>query len=158
VANPRYWLMKSEANCFSFDDLMKAPAQTTFWDGIRNFEARNFLRDQVQKGDLVLFYHTLADPPGVAGIAKVVQAGYPDHTAFDAKHEHYDPKSREDKPTWYMVDLKAVKPLKRYVDLPEIRNHNELQNMWLLKRNRLSVTPVTEQEFQLILELGKTKL
>jgi predicted RNA-binding protein with PUA-like domain len=151
----RYWLMKSEADCFSFDDLLAAPDQTTYWDGIRNFEVRNLLRDQVQVGDEVLFYHSNANPPGVAGIAKVVRAGYPDFTAFDKKHEHYDPKSKEENPTWYMVDIKAVKKLKRFVGLPELRAEKSLEKMALFTRNRLSVTPATEAEREKILEMGK---
>ncbi len=146
--------MKSEAECFSFDDLLQSPKQTTFWDGIRNFEVRNMLRDQVKKGDLVLFYHSNANPPGVAGVAEVVKEGYPDQTAFETGHEHYDPKSDPDKPTWYMVDLKAVQKFSKFVGLPELRAEAGLQEMGLFKRNRLSVTPVTAKEYQLILKLG----
>lgn len=153
----RYWLMKSEADCFSFDDLQAAPDQTTFWDGVRNYEARNLLRDQVQVGDLVLYYHSNAEPSGVAGVAEVVRAGYPDHTAFDPGHDHFDPKSNPEKPTWYMVDLKAVKPLPKFVALGELREKPELQEMALFKRNRLSVTPVTEEEFKTVLAMGGVK-
>src|SRR5690349_7208548 len=117
----QYWLMKSEAECFSFDDLISSPDRTTYWDGIRNFEVRNMLRDQIRVGDGVLFYHSMATPPGVAGIAKVVRAGYPDFTAFDRKHEHFDPKSDPANPTWYMVDLQAEHPLRQFVGLPELR-------------------------------------
>ncbi|MGI8906123.1 MAG: EVE domain-containing protein [Candidatus Sumerlaeaceae bacterium] len=150
----RYWLMKSEADCFSFDDLLHAPGKTTCWDGVRNFEARNLLRDQVQVGDEVLYYHSNSDAIGVAGIAKVVRAGYPDSTAFDKKHEHYDPKSKTDNPTWYMVDLKAVKKLPRFVRLAELRAQKSLQKMALFTRNRLSVTPVTEPEWNTVLKMG----
>jgi predicted RNA-binding protein with PUA-like domain len=150
----RYWLMKSEAECFSFDDLMKAPGKTTCWDGVRNFEARNMMRDLVQVGDEVLYYHSNSDPSGVAGVAKVVKAGYPDYTAFDPKHEHYDPKSKDSAPTWYMVDLKAVKKFPKFVSLGELREQKALQEMALFKRNRLSVVPVTEKEWKLILKLG----
>lgn len=153
----RYWLMKSEADCFSFDDLLKSPGKTTFWDGVRNYEARNLMRDQVQVGDEVLFYHSQADPPGVAGIAKVVRAGYPDFTAFDKKHEHYDPKSKPENPTWYMVDIKAMNRLPRFVRLGELREQKALQNMALFTKNRLSVTPVTEAEWKVVAGLGGAK-
>lgn len=152
-----YWLMKSEANCFSFDDLLNAENQVTYWDGIRNYEARNFMRDKVKVGDLVLYYHSNATPSGVAGIAEVVKEGYPDHTAFDKNHEHYDAKSKESNPTWYMVDLKAVEKFKTFVGLPTLREIPELENMALFKRNRLSVTPVTPIEFKLIKKLGEAK-
>lgn len=153
----RYWLMKSEADCFSIDDLFAAEDQTTFWDGIRNYEARNMLRDQVKKGDLVLYYHSNAKPPGVAGIAEVVREGYPDFTAFDPDHDHYDPKSKEDNPTWYMVDLKAVEKFPHFVGLPELREKPELGEMVLFKRNRLSVTPVEKMEFEVIKKMGRKK-
>jgi predicted RNA-binding protein with PUA-like domain len=150
----QYWLMKSEAECFSYDDLTNAPGKTTCWDGVRSYEARNTLRDLVQVGDEVLYYHSNAEPPGVAGIAKVVTSGYPDHTAFDPEHEHYDPKSKPETPTWYMVDLKAVKKLPKFVGLPELRAQKGLQEMALFKKNRLSVVPVTEKEWNAILKLG----
>lgn len=153
----QYWLMKTEADCFSIDDLLAAKNQATFWDGIRNYEVRNMLRDQVKVGDLVLFYHSNAKPPGVAGIAEVVKAGYPDHTAFEKGHEHYDPKSKPDDPTWYMVDLKAVEKFPHFVGLPELRELPELAEMGLFRRNRLSVTPVTRMEFDVIKKLGKQK-
>ena len=149
--------MKSEADCFSIDDLMAAKNQTTFWDGIRNYEARNMMRDQVKVGDLVLYYHSNADPSGVAGIAEVVKAGYPDHTAFDKDNDHFDPKSNPDKPTWYMIDLKFVEKFTHFVGLSELRALPELAEMWLFKRNRLSVTPVTRMEFDVIKKLGKKK-
>lgn len=149
--------MKSEADCFSFDDLLAAPKQTTFWDGVRNYEARNLLRDSVQVGDGVLFYHSSSEPAGVFGIAEVVRAGYPDHTAFDSKHEHYDPKSKRDKPTWYMVDIKAVKPLPKPVLLATMRETAGLKNMALFRKNRLSVTSVTEDEWKTVLALGSLK-
>lgn len=153
----QYWLMKSEADCFSIDDLLAAENQTTFWDGIRNFEARNMLRDRVKVGDLVLYYHSNAKPPGVAGVAEVVRAGYPDFTAFDPDHDHYDPKSDPEKPTWYMVDLKAVEKFPTFVGLPELRERLELSEMVMFKRNRLSVTPVDKVEFDTIRKMGHKK-
>ncbi len=152
----QYWLMKSEADCFSIDDLFAAKDQTTFWDGIRNYEARNMMRDRIKKGDAVLYYHSNAEPPGVAGIATVVREGYPDHTAFEKDNEHFDPKSKPDNPTWYMVDLKAVEKFKHFVPIQKLRELPELQEMALFKRNRLSVTPVTRMEFDIIKKLGKT--
>jgi predicted RNA-binding protein with PUA-like domain len=153
----QYWLMKSEADCFSYDDLMAAENQTTHWDGIRNYEVRNMLRDDVRVGDLVLFYHSNGKPPGVAGIAEVVRPGYPDFTAFDKKHDHFDPKSKPDSPTWYMVDLKAVEKFSHFVGLPELREKPELAEMALFRRNRLSVTPVDNVEFAIIRKMGRRK-
>ena len=150
----RYWLMKSEPDCFSFDDLMKAPEQTTFWDVVRNYQARNLLRDDVKPGDGVLFYHSNAEPPHVAGIAEVVRAGYPDHTAFDPASEHFDPKSNPDNPTWYMVDIRAVRPLPRPLPLTELRECGALSDMVLLQRSRLSVQPVTPPQWKAILKLA----
>ena len=104
----QYWLFKSERDCFSIDDLAKSPGKKTFWDGVRNYQARNYLRDTVQVGDRVLFYHSNCDPLEIAGTAEVVKAGYADHTAFDAADQHYDPKSDPDSPTWYMVDIRLL--------------------------------------------------
>lgn len=157
MAGKQYWLMKSEADCFSIDDLFAAENQTTFWDGIRNYEARNMLRDQVKVGDLVLYYHSNAKPPGVAGVAEVVRAGYPDFTALDPDHDHFDPKSNPDNPTWYMVDLKAVEKFPTFVGLPELRERLELSEMVMFKRNRLSVTPVDKVEFETIRKMGRKK-
>lgn len=153
----QYWLMKSEADCFSIDDLFAAKNQTTHWDGIRNYEARNMMRDKIKVGDLVLYYHSNATPPGVAGIAEVTRAGYPDHSAFDKADDHFDPKSKPDNPTWYMVDVKAVEKFSHFVSLPEIRALPELSEMALFKRNRLSVTAVERMEFDVIRKLGRKK-
>jgi len=149
-----YWLMKSEAECFSYDDLATALDKTTCWDGVRNFEARNMMRDLMKKGDLVLYYHSKGNPPGVAGVAKIVRDGYPDSTAFDKKDRHFDAKSDPAKPTWYMVDVKAVKKFKNFVSINDLRSHPLLQNMALFKRNRLSVTAVTPEEFDEVCNLG----
>ncbi|PIS01180.1 MAG: EVE domain-containing protein [Chlamydiae bacterium CG10_big_fil_rev_8_21_14_0_10_35_9] len=146
-----YWLMKSEPGAYSIDDLEKDTV--TFWDGVRNFQARNFMRDTMQQGDLVLFYHSNAKPPGVAGIAKVVKTGYPDSTALDKKNKHFDPKSSKEKPIWYMVDIAFVKKLKRLISLDELKKNPDLKNMILLKRSRLSVQPVTKQEFEAIIAM-----
>lgn len=151
-----YWLMKSEPDSFSIDALAAAPDRTTAWDGVRNFQARNFLRDDMQKGDLAFFYHSSCDVPGIVGIVKVVRTGYPDPTAFDPSHHHYDADSDRSNPRWYMVDIKLVKKLKRIITLDELRSHagNKLQHMVVLKRgNRLSITPVTKSEWEFITSL-----
>ena len=150
-----FWLVKSEASCFSIDDLANQKNKTTFWDGVRNYRARNILRDEMKNGDKVLFYHSNATPPGAAGVCEIVKEGYPDFTAFDPDNEHYDPKSKKDSPSWFMVDVKLVKKFKREVSLPEIKENKKLQKMLLLQPvNRLSVMPVTKEEFEEIVKLG----
>ncbi|MBB6094327.1 putative RNA-binding protein with PUA-like domain [Povalibacter uvarum] len=151
-----YWLMKSEPSTFSIDHLAAAKKSTSGWDGVRNFQARNFLRE-MKNGDLAFFYHSSCDVPGVAGIVKVVREGYPDPTAFDAKDDHYDPDSKRDNPRWYCVDVKLEKKFDEVVTLEELRKHEKgkLKNMIVLKRgNRLSVTPVTKSEFEFIASLA----
>ena len=151
-----YWLMKSEPGTFSIDDLAKAKKSTTGWDGVRNFQARNYLRE-MKKGDLAFFYHSSCDIPGVAGIVKVVREGYPDPTAFDAKDDHYDPDSKTDNPRWYSVDVQLERRFDEVVSLDQLREHEKgkLKNMIVLKRgNRLSVTPVTKSEFEFIASLS----
>jgi len=151
----RYWLVKSEPDCFSFDDLLRAPARTTSWDGVRNYQARNFMRDDMKRGDLVFFYHSGAEPPAIVGVAEVVRESYPDHTAFNPDEEHFDPKSREDSPTWMMVDLRAVEPLARQLALADLRGVPGLERMALLQKgSRLSVQPVTAEEWEIVYELG----
>ena len=151
----RYWLVKSEPDVFSFDDLLASPKKTAHWDGVRNFQARNTLRDLMKKGDLVLFYHSSADPTAVVGVAEVVREGYPDHTAFDAKDPHFDAKSTKENPTWYMVDLKALEAFKRPVTLAELRGTKGLEKMVLLQKgSRLSVQPVSTKEWEIIHDLG----
>jgi len=151
----RYWLMKSEPESFSIHDLQRAPGQTTFWDGVRNYQARNLLRDDLQVGDGVLFYHSNADPPAVAGTAQVARAGYPDPTQFDPKSGHHDPDARPDNPRWYVVDVKLDQIFKRAVGLPELRETAGLADMVLLRKgSRLSVQPVTAKEWNTIVKLG----
>ncbi|HET8771644.1 MAG TPA: EVE domain-containing protein [Gemmatimonadaceae bacterium] len=155
MSGKRYWLVKSEPDVFSFDDLLKAPKKTTHWDGVRNYQARNTMRDDMKKGDGVFFYHSSADPTGIVGICEVAREAYPDHTAFDAKDPHFDPKSKKDAPTWYMVDLKAVKKLPRLVTLAELKGVKGLEKMVLLQRgSRLSVQPVTAKEWEIVTELA----
>jgi predicted RNA-binding protein with PUA-like domain len=151
----RYWLVKSEPTTFSFDDLLNASNKTTHWDGVRNHVARNFMRDGMQPGDRVFFYHSSTDPQAIVGICEVVREAYPDPTALDPKHAAYDPKSDPDDPTWYMVDLRALERLKRPVTLAEIKKRPELSKMALLRIGRLSVTPVTREEWDVINELGQ---
>jgi len=151
----RYWLVKSEPEVFSFDDLQKAPKKTTGWDNIRNSTARNFLRDGMKVGDLAFFYHSNAEPSAIVGIAEVVREGYPDPGAFDRKNEYYDPKSNPDAPTWFMVDVRAVEKLPRAVTLPEIKADSALSQMELVKQGRLSVTPVTAAEWEHVLAMAK---
>ena len=151
----RYWLVKSEPDTFSFDDLLAAKDRTTQWDGVRNFAARNFMRDGMKLGDGVLYYHSSTNPQAIVGIAEVVREAYPDHTAFDRSHHGYDEDSTPDDPTWYMVDLRAVEPLARPVTLPEIKTRRELAGMVLLRIGRLSVTPVTAQEWETIRSISR---
>ena len=149
-----YWLVKSEPDEFSIDDLYKAPKRTEHWDGVRNYQARNFMRDGIKKGDEVFFYHSNCDTPGIVGIARVVREAYPDHTAFDPDDPHYDPKSDPDDPRWLMVDVKYVRKLKRTIPLSELKENPKLENMALVRKgNRLSVMPVGEQEWNAILDM-----
>jgi predicted RNA-binding protein with PUA-like domain len=151
----RYWLFKSEPESFSIDDLARAPKKTTFWDGVRNFQARNFLRDDVKKGDRVLFYHSGRDSAAVVGTAVVVREAYPDHTAWDKKSDHFDPKASADNPIWQMVDIRLEQVFARPVTLSELRRVKSLTGMELLKRgSRLSIQPVTKSEFDTLLKLA----
>jgi len=151
----RYWLLKSEPDLFSFDDLKAEPGRTAHWDGVRNYQARNLLRDEVKKGDGVLFYHSRISPPAVVGTATVVRDGYPDHTQFDPGAKYFDEKASAEKPRWYMVDIKYGKPLKVAVELPTMREAPGLEEMVLLRKgSRLSVQPVTASEWETILHLG----
>ncbi|MGD9387565.1 MAG: EVE domain-containing protein [Gammaproteobacteria bacterium] len=155
-----YWLMKSEPEAFSIDDLAQAPKKTTCWDGVRNYQARNMLRDEMKKGDLVFFYHSNCEVPGIVGIAEVVREGYPDHTAFDPDDHHFDPKSDPDKPRWFMVDVKLRKKFPRVVSLRELKSHadKKLRDFRLLaKGNRLSVMPVTAAQWRFIESLSQEK-
>jgi len=151
-----HWLLKSEPDSFSIDDLGKAPKQTTMWDGVRNFQARNMLRDSIKKGDLAFFYHSSCDVPGIAGIVSVVREGYPDVSAFDPKNHHYDADSKKDAPRWYAVDLKLVRKLERVITLDELRKYadKKLREFVLLRRgNRLSVMPVAKKDWDFVLGL-----
>jgi predicted RNA-binding protein with PUA-like domain len=153
----RYWLLKSEPTSFSIDDLAKAPKKTTCWDGVRNYLARNFMRE-MEKGDQVFFYHSSVEPPSIVGIAEVVQKAYPDHTALDPNDHHYDPKATPDKPIWEMVDIKLVRKFDPPLSLEELREVAALQKMELLRRgSRLSVQPVTAAEWKAVEKLAEKK-
>ena len=143
--------MKSEPTAYSIDDLQQEPNKTTSWDGIRNYQARNFMMQQMQIGDLVYFYHSSCKIPGIVGIAKVSSESYPDDTAFDPESKYYDPKSNPDNPRWFMVDIKLVKKFPQIITLTALRENPQLKDMLLLRRgNRLSITPVTTQEWNSI--------
>jgi predicted RNA-binding protein with PUA-like domain len=149
-------LMKSEPDVFGIDDLAKKPGKTTYWDGVRNYQARNFMRDRMKQGDRAFFYHSNCAEPGIAGIVKVVKTGYPDHTAFDRDDPHFDPDSNPDEPRWYMVDVRLERKLQRTITLAELRDHanGALKGLALLQRgNRLSITPVSDEHWRFILDL-----
>lgn len=151
-----YWLFKSEPETFSIDTLAKRPKQTEHWDGVRNYQARNMLRDEIKVGDQLFFYHSNCTPPGIAGIAEVVKASYPDHTAFDPESNYYDPKSTRENPRWFMVDVHFVKKFPHIITLDQLKNHPLLENMQVNRRgNRLSITAVTEEEWRTILTMAK---
>ena len=146
--------MKSEPSAFSIEDLARAPGRTTCWDGVRNYQSRNYMR-QMKLGDRVLFYHSSAEPPAIVGIAEVVRDAYPDHTAFDQKDKHFDPKSNPAKPTWDMVDIRLVRRFSRPLSLDSLRKQPGLKKMELLRRgSRLSVQPVRPQEWKIVLALA----
>ena len=152
----RHWLLKSEPDAFSIDNLVAAPKQTTCWDGVRNYQVRNFMRDQMQVGDQAFFYHSSCAEPGIAGIVTINRAAYPDPTQFDRKHDHYDATSKHDDPRWLMIDVKLQRKLKRIITLDELRRHKdrELKQLLILKRgNRLSITPIEATEWRFIINL-----
>jgi predicted RNA-binding protein with PUA-like domain len=151
-----YWLMKTEPGTFSIEDLARAPRSTTSWDGVRNFQARNMLRDQMKKGDLAFLYYSSTDVPGIAGVMEIVKGGHPDLTAFDRKHPHYDAQSDPKNPRWFMVDVKLKERLSRIITLEQLRPHaaKELKGMMLLRPgNRLSVSPVDAAHWKFIRSL-----
>ncbi len=151
----RLWLLKSEADCYSIDDLAAEEGQTTYWDGVRNYQARNFIRDDMQVGDRAFFYHSNAKPMTIAGTVTIARAGYPDPTAFDKSEQHYDPKSNPEDPTWYVVDVKLLQRFPQPVTRDQLKDCAELSHMTLLQRgSRLSVLPITEQEWKVIHKLA----
>jgi len=153
----RYWLIKSEPSAYSIDDLKRD--KSTLWEGIRNYQARNFMMNEMKVGDEAVFYHSSAEPPGAVGIAEISGAAEPDPTQFDANDSHYDPKASPANPNWYCVRVKFKQKFDRLVSLPELREQKDLQNMVLLKKgSRLSIQPVTEKEFRLVSKLGSSKI
>lgn len=151
---PNYWLMKSEPGEFSIDDLKKLGPETEPWDGVRNYQARNMMRDEMKPGDQVFFYHSACEQPGIVGIMKIAGESHPDLTAFDPKDKHFDPKSDQGNPRWFLVDVKFVRKLKRTISLSELKEHDAIADMVLLRRgNRLSIMPVSKNDWNYILAL-----
>ena len=148
-----YWLMKSEPQTFSIDDLQACPQGTEHWDGIRNYQARNYMRDQMRPGDEVLFYHSNSKPSGIVGQARIVSPAYTDHTAFDSQAHYYDPNSDPNQPKWVMVDVQFVCKWVQMVPLAAIKANPLLQGMLLITHSRLSISPVTAQHWQQILQM-----
>ena len=149
-----YWLMKSEPSVFSIDDLKSMPQRTEHWDGVRNYQARNMMRDQMQVGDQAFFYHSNCKVPGISGLMEVVRDGYPDHTAFDPGGKYFDEKSDPDNPRWFMVDVRYIRHTRRVIPLSELKAHPQLENMPLVRKgNRLSIMPVSQREWEFILSL-----
>jgi len=151
-----YWLAKSEAECYSIDDLKRD--RTTIWDGIRNYQARNYMRDGMKQGDLVLFHHSNANPPGVVGVARVVKEAYPDPTQFDPEEQHYDPKAKKDNPPWLMVKLGFVEKFNRVISLEDLRSDKALADMLVIRKGqRLSLMPVEKKHFERVRQMGNKK-
>ncbi len=149
-----YWLMKSEPSAFSVDDLARRPGRTEPWDGVRNYQARNMIRDQMRVGDLAFFYHSSCEEPGIVGVMEIASPAYPDPTAFDPGHQHYDPESKADAPRWHLVEVRLQRKLKRLISLTELKRHAALSALPLLQRgNRLSVMPVAKTHWDFILAL-----
>jgi len=151
-----YWLFKSEPDAFGIDDLAGMPGKKDHWDGIRNYQARNLIRDDMKKGDLGFFYHSSCAVPGIVGLVTITRESYPDHTAFDSKEKYYDPKSDPENPRWFMVDVKLKKKFHEIITLEELKSRKPLQDMQLLKRgNRLSVMPIKKKEWDYINKMAK---
>ena len=154
----KYWLLKSEPDVFSFDDLKKRPKKTEPWNGVRNYQVRNMMRDEMKIGDLGLFYHSSCEIPGVAGVLRITSEGKPDPTQFDAASEYYDKGSKKEEPRWLLVDVAWEADLKKFVSLEDLRNEPRLAELLILRRgNRLSITEVTKRDFDLICKMGGKK-
>ncbi len=151
----KYWLLKSDPEEFSIRDLLKTKDKTTYWNGVRNYQARNFMRDEMKKGDGVLFYHSNAEPNAVVGICEIAREGYPDHTQFDPDDIHFFASAKKEDPTWFMVDIKFVREFKQPVTLDDIKKNPKLKKMRLVQKGtRLSVMPVTTEEFDEVVKMG----
>jgi predicted RNA-binding protein with PUA-like domain len=149
-----YWLMKSEPGEFSITDLKNRQAQTEAWDGIRNYQARNYIRDEMKTGDIAFFYHSNCEVPGIVGIMDISSMARPDHTAFDCTDNNFDPKSKPEKPTWYLLDVRFQRQFKRTITLAELRQHKALKDLKLLQKgSRLSIMPVSKKQWDYILKL-----
>lgn len=150
----KYWLFKSEPSCFGIDDLANCPQQISPWDGVRNYQARNMMRDEMQLGDRGFFYHSSCKETGIVGLVEIVKAAYPDHTQFDPEADHFDPTSSPANPRWFMVDVKILEKFDRVLSLQELRENPLLANLVVLRKgNRLSITPVAADEYQVIMSL-----
>jgi predicted RNA-binding protein with PUA-like domain len=154
-----YWLIKSEPDAFSIDDLRKAPGKKSHWDGVRNYQARNYMRDDMRSGDGVLFYHSNCETPGIVGIAEVASSAYPDHTAFDPQDHHFDPDSDPDNPRWLMVDIRFKRKTRRLISLAELKQYpRQLDGFALVRKgNRLSVMPLSKKQWEFILSLEEAR-
>jgi len=153
----KYWLLKTEPGVFSIDDLLHKPKSTSGWDGVRNYQARNYLRDELHPGDGVLIYHSSTNPPHIAGMGEVVSESYPDPSQFDAKHEAHDPKATKEKPIWFQVDVKGISKFPNLLPMALLKQEKVLAEMVLFSNSRLSVQPVTAAQFKRIVELGSQK-
>ncbi len=154
----KYWLAKTEPNTYSWQDLVSEPNKSTMWEGIRNYQVRNLIREELKMGDFVFIYHSMVKPMGIQGIAKVIKESYPDYFAFDKDHKYFDPKSNKDDPTWLMFDLQAVEEFNEPVTLTELKSHAALNRMGLVQKgNRLSIQKVSPVEWQYICGLRKLK-
>ncbi|MFT7619476.1 MAG: putative RNA-binding protein with PUA-like domain [Planctomycetota bacterium] len=152
-----YWLFKSEPNVYPIDTLAAEKGKRTFWDGVRNYQARNIMRDEMKKGDLAFFYHSRVKPMSVVGVVEIVKEGYPDHTQFDSTDSHFDPKATEENPRWFMVDMKLKKTFKRPITLTELKEDEKLDGLMLTaKGSRLSVQPVSKKHFDHICKLAES--
>ncbi len=152
----KYWLFKSEPNVYPIEAMLKEKGKTTFWDGVRNYQARNIMRDEMKKGDLAFFYHSRVKPMAIVGVVEIVKEGYPDHTQFDAEDSHYDPKATQDSPRWYMVDIKLKEIFDRPLTLVELKAEEKLDGLALTaKGSRLSVQPVSKKHFDHICKMAK---
>jgi predicted RNA-binding protein with PUA-like domain len=155
----RYWVMKSEPESFSIEDLINSPDQIAPWEGVRNYQARNWLRDAMRVGEQAFFYHSNCKVPGIVGIMEVIRAGYPDPTAFDPESPYYNPKSDPERPRWYRIDVRHVRTLDRLISLEELKHDPELKDLPLVRRgNRLSIMPVTAAQWQFILKRERLRL
>ena len=153
-----YWLLKSEPSTYGIDDLEAQENHTDYWDGVRNYQARNMIRDEMQPGDLAFFYHSACETPGIVGLVEIVSAGYPDPTALDRKSKYFDSKATEDNPRWYCMDVKLLRRSRRLIPLGELRQHPELDGWALVRKgNRLSIMPASPEHWDFVLDLEKTE-